>query len=203
MSFAEMLYKLMKDNSTSAVALGRAINVSDVTVGKWLKGEAIPNLNNAIEVARYYGISLDELAGVEFKLASNKYFKLPVLGFANNVAVSLHKKIYDDYIEVTNFDLEGYPRDECYALEVDSDSLEPTFHKGFYLIVHQQRICKNNDIIVFMDEKFNNQIRRFKQFDDHIELSCLSNTYKDITYSNQNINKIFIQGIVVADYYPC
>jgi SOS-response transcriptional repressor LexA len=203
MSFSEMLGKLMKDNSTSALALAKAVGVSDVTVGKWLKGEAVPNLNNAIEVARHYGISLDELSGVESKLSSNKYFKLPVLGFANNVAVGLYRKIYDQYIEVTNFDLDGYPRDECYALKVDGDSLEPKFQRGFYLIVHQQRICRNNDIVIFMDDKFNNQIKLFKQFDDHIELSCLSGTYKDIIFTNQNINKIFIQGVVVSDYYPC
>ena len=203
MSFTEMLSKLMKDKGMSAMALGNAIGVSDVTVGKWLKGEAVPNLTNAVEVAKFFGISLDELSGVESKIESNKYFKLPVLGFANNVAVVFYHQIFSNYIEVTSFDLDLYPRDECYALKVDGDSLEPKFQDGFYLIVHQQRMCKNGDIVIYMDEKWNNYIKKFEQFDDHIELSCLANVYKPIVFSNQNINKMFIQGIVVSDYYPC
>ena len=203
MSFTEMLSKLMKDKGMSAMALGNAIGVSDVTVGKWLKGEAVPNLTNAIEVAKYFGISLDELSGVESKIEANKYFKLPVLGGANDSGVWIFPQIYRDYIDVTSFDLDFYPRDECYALEIDNDTLEPKFHKGFYLIVHQQRMCKTGDIIIFMDEKWNNQIKKFEQFDDHIELSCLSNSCKPIVYSNQNINKMYVQGVVIADYYPC
>ena len=45
MSFVESLNKLMKENGTSNVALGKAIGVSDMAVLRWRKGEAVPSLD--------------------------------------------------------------------------------------------------------------------------------------------------------------
>ena len=73
MSFSNTLSRLMKENGTSNVALGKAIGVSDMAVLRWRKGEASPSLDNAMNIAKYYGISLDQLAGDNINVETNKY----------------------------------------------------------------------------------------------------------------------------------
>ena len=69
MSFTATLNQLMKDTGVSNVALGKAVGVSDVSVMKWKKGEAQPSLENAVSIARYFGISVDDLAGVKLSFS--------------------------------------------------------------------------------------------------------------------------------------
>ena len=57
------LAELRKKHGLSQEELADQLGVSRQAVSKWERGEASPDTDNLIELARIYGISLDELLG--------------------------------------------------------------------------------------------------------------------------------------------
>ena len=43
--------------------LGAKLNYSDKSVSKWERGEALPDTDNLIRLARLYNVSIDEIVG--------------------------------------------------------------------------------------------------------------------------------------------
>ena len=62
--FANRLAELRKAKGLSQEELADKLGVSRQAVSKWERGEASPDTDNLIELAKIYGISLDELVGL-------------------------------------------------------------------------------------------------------------------------------------------
>lgn len=60
---ADKLVELRKKNSLSQEALAEKLGVSRQAVSKWERAEASPDTDNLIQLAKLYGISLDQLLG--------------------------------------------------------------------------------------------------------------------------------------------
>jgi transcriptional regulator with XRE-family HTH domain len=58
---ANRLYEYRKQNSLSQEELAARIGVSRQAVSKWERAESSPDTDNLIELARLYGVSLDDL----------------------------------------------------------------------------------------------------------------------------------------------
>ena len=201
MSFVTTLNKLMEINKTSNIALGKHVGVSDAAVAKWRKGEASPSLDNAMSIAQFFGISLDELVGNKLSLDSE--CRLPVLGEVSAGHMALSQLYSGDYLTISESDLDGYPREECYALQVNGHSMEPEFSDGFYIIVHQQKQCAEGDYVIVLDETTgDNTFKKFTRKDNHIELLPLNPTFKKLVYRKQDINRLLIQGVVINKFVP-
>ena len=63
-AIAEKLKKLRMDSGFSQEKLAEKLTVSRQAVSKWENGEALPDMENMIALARLYGTSLDELANI-------------------------------------------------------------------------------------------------------------------------------------------
>lgn len=61
---ANRLAELRKNKGLSQEELADKLHVSRQAVSKWERGEASPDTDNLIELAKIYGISLDELVGL-------------------------------------------------------------------------------------------------------------------------------------------
>lgn len=61
LELVEKLQKLRKDNNLSQEKLAEKIGVSRQAISKWERGEATPDSDNLICLAKIYNISLDEL----------------------------------------------------------------------------------------------------------------------------------------------
>lgn len=60
-NLSENLYLLRKGRGLSQEAFAERIHISRQAVSKWERGEAYPDTENLIEIAAFYGITLDEL----------------------------------------------------------------------------------------------------------------------------------------------
>lgn len=60
------LVKLRKKNKLTQAELAEAIHYSDKSVSKWEKGESCPSIAVAAEIAKFYGIKLDDLIDENF-----------------------------------------------------------------------------------------------------------------------------------------
>lgn len=63
--FAERLKELREEKGLSQRQLGKLVGVSDRAIGLWEKKLRIPNLEIASEIARFFNVSIDYLAGLE------------------------------------------------------------------------------------------------------------------------------------------
>ena len=61
-SFGHRLRVIMADRGVSVGELAERSGISRQTVGSYLNNGAIPSLQNACQIARVLGVSLDELA---------------------------------------------------------------------------------------------------------------------------------------------
>lgn len=63
---SENLVKLRKQNKLTQAELAEAIHYSDKSISKWEKGESCPSIAVAAEIARYFGVTLDDLIDENF-----------------------------------------------------------------------------------------------------------------------------------------
>ena len=81
---ADRLQKLRKEKGFSQEQLAEELGISRQAVSKWERAEASPDTDNLVELAKLYGISLDELLDLD-KSASyvkdNKEEQIIVWGF--------------------------------------------------------------------------------------------------------------------------
>lgn len=206
MSFQDVLQKLMAENGTSNVSLGKAIGVSDVAVMRWKKGESVPSLDNAIAIARVFDVSLDNLADINKNLDSTNFFRLPVLGTVAANSIDLYGIPQGEYVFTNARETDGYPRWECYALKALDGSMEPEFSRSTMFFIHQQRQCADGDYVIIRDSSLIAEsgqfvphftLRKFVRKDDFIELLSPNTAVKKIIYRKQDINNLVIEGIVI------
>jgi transcriptional regulator with XRE-family HTH domain len=65
MNFAEHLMALRKQRGWSQEELGSQIGVTRQTVSKWEMGQSTPELEKLVELSRLFGMSIDQLVGLE------------------------------------------------------------------------------------------------------------------------------------------
>ncbi len=65
MGFAENLMALRRQRGWSQEELGSQIGVTRQTVSKWEMGQSTPELEKLMELSRLFGLSIDQLVGLE------------------------------------------------------------------------------------------------------------------------------------------
>ena len=63
--FAHRLKELRKEKNMTQQQLSNALLVSYQAVSAWERGQSYPDLPNAVRLARFFGISLDRLVGIQ------------------------------------------------------------------------------------------------------------------------------------------
>lgn len=63
--FSERLKELRIERNLSIIQLSKLINYSDVAIGRWERGERIPNIDVLIALAKFFKVSTDYLCGLE------------------------------------------------------------------------------------------------------------------------------------------
>ena len=71
-NIAEKLKNLRIEHGLSQEKLAEQLMVSRQAVSKWEKGEALPDMENMIALAKLYNISLDELVGLNTNNQKNQ-----------------------------------------------------------------------------------------------------------------------------------
>ena len=60
---AKNLSALRRQNKLTQLEVSEKLNYSDKTISKWERGEALPDTDNLIRLARLYNVSIDEIVG--------------------------------------------------------------------------------------------------------------------------------------------
>ena len=63
--FADRLKELRLEKQVGQVELANSINVSKGIISLWENGLREPSLSNLVAIAKYFGVSIDYLVGLE------------------------------------------------------------------------------------------------------------------------------------------
>ena len=63
--FADRLKELRLEKQVGQVELASSINVSKGIISLWENGLREPSLSNLVAIAKYFGVSIDYLVGLE------------------------------------------------------------------------------------------------------------------------------------------
>ena len=63
--FSKRLKELRKEFNLSQDELAKAVGLTHTAIGLWEQGKRVPNFDAVILIAKYFGVSLDYLAGLE------------------------------------------------------------------------------------------------------------------------------------------
>lgn len=72
MGFAENLKYFRKQRAMTQKELGKDLNVALSTIGMWETGGRRPDLNTAVSIAKYFGVSVGELVGEDGDFAEEQ-----------------------------------------------------------------------------------------------------------------------------------
>ena len=63
LNYGEALKYQREKLNISQLELSKKIGTSHQNVGRWERGEVLPNIDFCVKLAEFYGITLDELVG--------------------------------------------------------------------------------------------------------------------------------------------
>ena len=64
---SQNLISLRKSRKLTQLELAEKLNYSDKTISKWENGDAVPDLETLVAIAKFYGVTLDALINEEAK----------------------------------------------------------------------------------------------------------------------------------------
>lgn len=63
-NYGEALQYQREISGLSLIELERRVGISNQNLGRWERGEVLPNIDFCVRLAKFYGISIDELVGI-------------------------------------------------------------------------------------------------------------------------------------------
>jgi len=175
--------------------LAEKVGVVQATVSAWEKGIAGPNPTQRARLLDVFGITLNELYGIESKSKPSPVVsvnKVPIISW-------VHANKFED-IPPIRFEGEyawTTIKGECvFALRVENDCMEPRFMAGDTIIVKKDLEVRDGDFVVVADYHSNTAtFKQYKQYGKTIILHPLNPKYKDIELDHKK--QYHIVGIVV------
>jgi repressor LexA len=138
--------KWRKKNKMTQTALAARLGVSTSTVAMWETGQRNPNYKALLELSRLFGVSLEELLGVDKSRQSVTAGRVrPVLGYVRAGGPNLAQEEILGYEPVTEKMAES---GDYYFLTVRGDSMEPVLKQGDIVLVHSAAKVRNGDLAV-------------------------------------------------------
>lgn len=205
MGFPSKLQDLMRVNSLTAYSLAKDIKtISEETVGNWIKGKTTPRLDYAIELADYFKVTLDELAGRESPPPTEQaeqiaMVELPLLGEISAGPFSPEEENHAGKRPIPLYKLGHANPKDCYFLRVSGRSMDQVFHDGEYIVVEKTSSCNSGDVMVAYDENLDGfTLKTFIRQGSIVMLQPANPEYKPIIYDKPSRQKLEVIGVVLC-----
>ena len=179
MSFFSKNLKYLRENKgISKNELSKKINVNQSTLTRWENEEMGVTVDNAIDVANFFNVSMADLVGNYLTFDNAEYFdiqhnvtQIPVLG---TIKAGIAMEAQEDIIEYVDIPKEWTKGGKTfYGLLISGDSMMPKYQE--------------KDIVIF--EYTNDYIAANKK-DCAVMVNGYDATFKNITITNNGITLV-------------
>lgn len=213
----ETLKRILNLNSSkgnSDKTLELELKLKPKTVNNWKRGLSEGYMKMLPQLADYFDVSVDYLLGrtdtakqPEPHLANeyvpDGFITMPVIGSITAGYDGLAEEEFLGYYGVIDKALKGYPKEDCFILRVDGNSMYPDFRNGDLVAVHKQNSVDPGDIAVVL---YNGDCATLKQVDyehdcDWVKLIPRNPEYETKTISGEDLEECRILGKVISLVY--
>lgn len=143
--------------------LASQLFVTQQAVGKWERGEATPNPETVLKIAKILGITTDQLLGDTATPASTGGPWVPVLG---DVAAGIPIEAVENIVDYEEIDSSMASTGEFFGLRIKGSSMEPRIRDGDVVIVRRQEDAETSDTAVILVNGDSATVKRIKKEPD-------------------------------------
>lgn len=183
------LKELRKSAKLSQTELAKIFNVAQNTLSNWENGNRMIDMATAVEIAKFFNVSVDYLLGRDETPSSptSNGTWIPVLGKVQaGVPVEAIQDIID-YEDISNISKDP---SEYFALQVKGQSMEPKFSEGDVVIVKKQDTAEDGEIVIALVNGDEATIKKLKKRADGIVLLPLNQQFDMMYYTADDIEKL-------------
>lgn len=204
-TFGGRLKALRKERRFTQAQLGKAIGVSDVTVGYWEKDQNQPGGSSLTKLAKYLGVSEAYLMtgkedGPNVTTSDLGSRQIPIIswvqaGYWTSECDATNREGFTDYILTTDAHSMG-----TFALKVKGKSMEPEFREGDVIVVDPELYPKPGEYVIAKNGSDEATFKRYRSrgvSDDGKDIFELVPLNEDYATINSLTVKVRIVGVVV------
>lgn len=196
MDLVDKLEKLIQENKIKNIlSLSNSADIPYTTLKSIFNREVTDiRLSTAIKLSKYFNVSLDYLlddnnidSSIEFdeKLSNKQAF--PLLGTVKAGYDYLANQNIIGYISI---DRNIPDVENCYALRVTGDSMQPVLYEDDIVIVHKQEDVESGQIGIVLIDNDEATVKKIVKYDNHIELVALNPYYPIQKFTDKDNFKI-------------
>ena len=183
---------LRKENRMTQQELASKLYVSQQAVGKWERGEATPNPDAIVSMAKIFGVSADRLLGESAPPASTGGAWIPVLG---DVAAGIPIEAITDIVDYEEIDAATAASGDFFALRIKGSSMEPRIREGDVVIVRKQDDAETGDTAVVLVNGDSATVKKIKKMPDGIQLIPTNPAYDPMYYTAAEVETLPVRII--------
>lgn len=154
---------LRKATNMTQQELASKLFVSQQAVGKWERGEATPNPDAIITMAKIFDVTADVLLGESTVPQSTGGTWIPVLG---DVAAGIPIEAVENIVDYEEIDTALASTGDFFALRIKGSSMEPRIREGDVVIVRKQNTADTGDTAIILVNGDSATCKRVKKEDD-------------------------------------
>ena len=198
--FGEKLKELRKSKKITQVDLAEMLGITQQAVGKWETSRSEPDQKTLVQLAEYFGVTVDSLLGragtrigqlQPYNMA--ELVEVPILGTvkAGYGAFAFQEDLGTEPANVR--DPENY-----FYLVVKGDSMEPRIQAGDLALVHRQQNLNDGDlgVVVYGDEG-EGTLKRFLRKGNAVVLQPFNPDYETVVLAGEELDHLYVAGKVV------
>ena len=159
----DQMRRYRKQCGYSQKDLASQLFVNQQAVGKWERGEATPNPETVLKIAKILGITTDQLLGDTATPASTGGTWVPVLG---DVAAGIPIEAVENIVDYEEIDSSMASTGEFFGLRIKGSSMEPRIRDGDVVIVRRQEDAETSDTAVILVNGDSATVKRIKKDPD-------------------------------------
>lgn len=180
--FAKNLKYYMELNHKDRNDVCRDLEIPYTTFAEWYNANIYPRIDKIQLLANYFDIKKSDLVEDKSKNINTDKQAFPLLGTVKAGYDYLAAENIIGYISVDNIiaDVEN-----CYALKVTGDSMQPILYEDDIIIIHKQSDVENGQIaIILIDDEVT--VKKVTKHEEYIELIAFNSYYppKKLTYKD-------------------
>lgn len=177
---------LRAQNGIRQADLAKALRVSQAALSGYETGKFQADISTYIEMANFFGVSLDYLLGKPEPSQSGAV-PVPVLG---DVAAGLPLLAEENILDYEEVSPEVAASGEIFGLRVKGSSMEPRIAPGDVVIVRKQENVDTGDTAVVLINGDSATVKKVKKETNGITLISNNPAYDPMYFSNDDIQRL-------------
>lgn len=170
--------------------LAKVIHVSQSSLSGYENERFEPDRKTLIELADFFGVSVDYLLGLDGSAASDGKWpeRVPVYSRVN--AEALREPCFRSVLYFLDFNPRWKPEGEYFGLLVSGDCMEPRILEGDAVIARRQDGVESGELAVVQIGRENAVVRRVLRHAGGLTLISYNPTCKVLSFTDREISEL-------------